>query len=94
MNKKIAVELTVGSAYKIKSLGARDKVLETEGVFKGYTSIGSEEFGLIIELNHKHEDLSGKMRILPIPVILAIDVLEAKPDPHRDDDKEMSHYVG
>lgn len=94
MNKLTSMELTAGSAYKIISLGGKDHKLETEGVFKGFASIGSEEFALIMELNHKHGEMAGKIRILPIPVILAIDVLEAIPDEKKDDSKEMSHYVG
>jgi len=34
------------------------------------------------------------MRIIPLPVILAIDMLEVKPNQKKDDDKETSHYVG
>ena len=94
MNKKVSMELTEGSAYKILSLGGKDNTVETEGVFKGFTSIGAEEFGLIMELDHKHGEIAGKLRIIPIPVILAIDVLEAMPNQKKDDDKEMSHYVG
>ena len=30
------VELTEGSIYKITSLGSRDKLIETEGTFKGF----------------------------------------------------------
>ncbi len=94
MNEKSGLELTEGSSYKILSLGGKDNVLETEGVFKGFTSIGSEEFGLLMELNEKHGDMAGKVRIMPLHVILAIDVLEAAPNQLKDDTKETSHYVG
>jgi hypothetical protein len=88
------MELTEGSVYKITSLGGRDVLLETEGVFKGFISIGVDETGLLIELNHNHGDMSGKIRIVPIHMILLIDILESRENEKKDDDKLMSHYVG
>jgi hypothetical protein len=94
MNKKTKMELTEGSEYKILSLGGKDNVLETEGIFKGFFSLGVDEIGLLIELSDKHAEMTGKIRIIPLTVILAIDVLEAKPNKMKDDGREMSHYVG
>ena len=34
MNEKEKMEITEGSEYKLISLGGRDVVIETEGVFK------------------------------------------------------------
>jgi len=92
--KDTKMELTVGSVYKITSLGSRDSVLETEGVFKGFISIGVDETGLLIELSNSHGDMTGSVRIVPLHVILLIDILDAKEDIKKDDDKGMSHYVG
>jgi len=88
------MELTEGSVYKITSLGARDNVLETEGMFKGFISIGVDETGLLIELSKSHGKMAGKIRIVPLHVILLIDILNAKEDLTRDDSKGISHYVG
>jgi hypothetical protein len=94
MSKKNEIELTVGSEYRILSLGGKDHVLKSEGIFRGYVTVGMEEIGLLIKLNEKHEDMNGKIRIVPLHVILAIDVLDAKPDDENDDEKEMPNYVG
>jgi len=94
MDKKLEIELTEGSEYKITSLGGRDNALETEGIFKGFMSIGVDEVGLLMELSKKHDKMAGKIRIIPLHVILAIDVLEAKPNVKKNFDKETSHYVG
>jgi len=88
------MELTVNSEYKIYSLAGRENVLESEGVFKGFISIGVDETGLLLELNEKHENMTGKTRIIPLHVILAIDILKAEENQKIGDDKEMSHYVG
>jgi hypothetical protein len=94
MKEEKKMELTEGSVYKITSLGGRDVLLETEGVFKGFISMGVDETGLLIELNRNHGDMSGKIRIVPIHVILLIDILESRENEKKDDDKLMSHYVG
>ncbi len=94
MNKENKMELTEGSEYKILSLGARDSMLETEGIFKGFISIGVDETGLLMELNHKHGEMAGKTRIVPLHVLLAIDILKIEENEKKDDDKGVSHYVG
>ena len=94
MNDEKKMELTEGSVYKVTSLGARDVVLETEGIFEGFISIGVDETGLLMKLNKSHGNLAGKIRIVPLHVILLIDVLESKKNEKKDDEKGMSHYVG
>jgi hypothetical protein len=75
-------------------MGGRDKSIETTGIFKGFISIGVDEIGLLIELGKKHENMKGKIRIIPLHVILAIDVINAKPNNKKELDGEMPHYVG
>ncbi len=94
MSDKVNLELTNGSKYKIFSLGGRDNILESEGFFEGYINVGVDEIGLLIKLSEKHGDMENKIRIIPLHVILAIDILEAKPNNNDNSDKEMPHYVG
>jgi hypothetical protein len=88
------MELTEGSTYKITSLGGRDKSIETEGIFRGFISIGVDETGLLMELSESHSHMAGKIRIIPLHVILLIDVVNVKENEKKDDFKGMSHYVG
>ncbi len=94
MSKDKKMEITEGSVYKITSLGGRDNVLETEGTFKGFISIGVDETGLLIELSQSHGDMAGKIRIVPLHVILLVDVLDLKENEKKEEDKGVSHYVG
>jgi hypothetical protein len=94
MEKENKLELTEGSEYKITSLGSRDKMIETYGVFKGFITVGVDETGVLMQLNSKHGDMVGRMRIIPLHVILLIDVLAVKENEKKDDFKGMSHYVG
>ncbi len=93
-NEKYKLELTEGSIYKITTIGGRDKLIETEGTFKGFISIGVDETGLLIELSKHHGNMAGKIRIIPLHVILLIDVVAAKENNKKEDYKGMSHYVG
>ena len=94
MKNKENMELTTGSKYNIFSLGGRENVLETEGFFEGYINVGVDEIGLLIKLSEKHEHMVNKIRIIPLHVILAIDILEAKPNNNKDDEREIPRYVG
>jgi hypothetical protein len=94
MNDKPEVELTQGSEYKIYSLGARDRMVETIGIFEGYMTIGVEEVGLLMRLNDTEGEMAGKIRIVPLHAVLAIDILQAKPNDTKKDDSEIPHYVG
>jgi hypothetical protein len=95
MDKKEEWKLIDGSRYKIISIGGRDSSLETEGIFRGYATIGIEEAGLVIELQTMPEAAGEKLRIIPLHAILAIDVLDVKQHEKSDEDKEPSgHYYG
>jgi len=94
MNKKTEMELTDGSKYTIISIGGRENALETKGTFKGFMTMGVDEIGLIMKLDKEHGDMTGKLRIVPLHAILAIDVLDAKPNSKKDTEKEMPSYVG
>ena len=94
MDKKEEVKLNEGSRYKIISIGGRDNSLETEGIFKGYMSIGIEEAGLLFEMGETHGADKGKLRIVPLHAILAIDILDVKKHDKKDDEKEPTHYYG
>ncbi|RLF41828.1 MAG: hypothetical protein DRN12_02165 [Thermoplasmata archaeon] len=94
MKKEQKIELTIGSKYNIISIGGRDKPLESEGIFEGYISVGSDALGLLIKLSEKHKDMAGKIRIVPIQAILAIDIIDAKPRNTKERDREIPHYVG
>jgi hypothetical protein len=77
------VMLTVGSKYRIKSLESRDSPLITHGKFLGYTAIAHDE-GLCIELDSSHKEMAGRIRVIPVHVIIAIDILKAAEKEEKD----------
>jgi len=69
------VALTKGSRYRVESMETRDHTKVTKGIFRGYAAIGPDD-ALVIELDESHQELKGKLRIIPLHVILTVDVLE------------------
>lgn len=91
--KEERVQLTLGSRFQIRSLGSRDEVLVTRGTFKGVVSVGAAD-GIAMELDDSHEDLAGKIRVIPSHVILAVDIVEAKePDADHRSEETHIHYT-
>jgi len=93
-NNNEEFQLTEGSTYKILSIAGRQEPLSSQGVFKGYVTIGIEEGGIRLELDETHKDLFGKTRLIPLHAILAIDVIEAKEKCQPKEKKETHHYYG
>jgi hypothetical protein len=72
------LQLTLGSKYLIKSILTREQTMETEGTFKGVTTVGTSD-ALVMELGPKAGPLKGKIRLIPSHMIVSIDILEAAP---------------
>lgn len=82
------LELTEGSKYIITSLGSRDEPMQSSGTFTGYITIGNGG-AICLELDKTHKKLSGKVRIIPEHMILAIDVIKIA-DKKEEEEKEST----
>ena len=69
------VVLTKGSRYRITSMETRDKPLVTHGIFRGYATIGPDD-AICVELDSSHVEQSGKIRLIPCHMVIAIDIVE------------------
>ena len=87
-----SVKLTVGSQYRVKSLESRDAPLITHGKFLGYTSIGHDD-GLCMELDDSHKDMKGRIRVIPMHMIICIDIIRAK-DKEEEGERPTSAMFG
>lgn len=79
--------LIPGSYYLIRSAGSRDKPLETQGKFRGYATL-AEETALVIELEEPPEE-KGRLRFIPVPAILSVDVLRLAEKAEEPKEKQM-----
>jgi hypothetical protein len=94
MKDNAKFQLTVGSKYRIRSLESRDNPLVSQGVFKGYTAFGHDD-AICIELDEFHKEDSGKIRVIPAHMVIALDVLTAAEDKDlKEKDEEVSIYFG
>jgi hypothetical protein len=74
--KRPAIALTPGSHVRLRSAGPDDQAIESTGTFRGLVSIGGDN-ALAIELDGSGGEEKGRVRLVPIPAILAVDILEA-----------------
>ena len=94
MEKKTQVKLTEGSRYRIISIGGRENPLETEGIFMGFSTLGIDEIGLIMNTGENIQQKNGNTRIIPLHAILAIDILDEKEHIKKEEKSEANHYYG
>lgn len=85
-----AFVLTKGSKYRVISAESKEKSMKTVGIFRGYTSIGPDE-AIVMELDRPHEGGSSKLRVIPLHMILAIDVLEAVEEEEKEREPEKMY---
>jgi hypothetical protein len=74
--KKPTITLAPGSKIRVRSAGTRDEALLSAGAFRGLVSVGGEN-SLALELDDVHKEDKGRIRLIPLNAILAIDILEA-----------------
>lgn len=74
--KRPTIGLTPGSRVLLRSAGPDDQAIVSTGVFRGLVSIGGDN-ALAIELEGANGDEKGRIRLVPIPALLAVDILEA-----------------
>jgi len=74
--KRPVIALTPGSRVKVRSAGTETAAIVSSGTFRGLVSISGDN-ALAIELDGSDGEQKGLVRIVPVPAILAIDILEA-----------------
>ncbi len=80
--KRPAIALTPGSRVSLTSAGAEDKAIVSVGTFRGLVSIGGDN-AVAIELTGDGDE-KGRVRLIPVPALLAVDILEAaKPEEEK-----------
>jgi hypothetical protein len=88
--KKPQLALTPGSRVRVRSAGPDETALDSAGVFRGLVSIGGDN-ALAIELEGGAGEEKGRIRLVPVPALLAVDILEAaKPEEEKRADPSAS----
>jgi hypothetical protein len=74
--KKPLISLTPGSRVRVYSAGARDEPMESVGLFRGLVSVGGDN-SLALELEEGSREEKGRIRLVPMNAVMAIDILHA-----------------
>lgn len=74
--KKPSIVLTAGSKVRVRSAGGREEALLSSGTFRGLVSVGGDN-SLAVELDDTVREEKGRIRLIPLNAVLALDVLEA-----------------
>ena len=68
--------LTPGSRVRVRSAGPEEQAIVSLGIFRGLVSIGGDN-ALAVELESSDREEQGRVRLVPLSALLAIDILEA-----------------
>ena len=69
----------------------RERAKVTKGVFRGYATIGTDD-AIVIGLDDSHQEMKGKLRLIPLHVVLAVDVMEQVPGDSPKVEKQGTMY--
>ena len=86
------MELVVGTKCVVCSMGSEKETLVTKGAFVGNAYIGKED-GICIKMDSSHKEMKGKIRIIPVSMVISIDILEKKRN-RKQKEEDLSHYYG
>ncbi len=74
--KKPSITLSPGSKIRVRSAGTHEEALVSLGAFRGLVSLGGEN-SLALELEDGPKEEKGRIRLVPLNAVLAIDIVEA-----------------
>jgi hypothetical protein len=88
--KRPQIALVPGSRVRVRSAGPDEQAIDSTGLFRGLVSIGGDNT-LAIELEGGAADEKGRIRLVPVPAVLAVDILEAaKPEEEKRSDSNQA----
>ena len=92
--KKSSIVLTAGSKIRVRSANSQTEALVSNGTFRGLVSIGGDS-SLAVELDDTAGADKGRVRLIPLNALLALDVIEAvKPEEEKRSDPASPGYFG
>lgn len=91
--RRPAVALVPGSRVVVRSAGPEEEAIVSAGVFRSLVSIGGDN-ALAVELDGSVHEEKGRIRLVPLSALLAIDIIEAaKPEvEHRAEPTQSPAY--
>lgn len=92
-SRRPAIALVPGSRVIVRSAGPEEEAIVSTGQFRGLVSIAGDS-ALAIELDGSGHEEKGRIRLVPLSALLAIDIVEAaKPEvEHRAEPAQSPAY--
>ncbi|MGC8496891.1 MAG: hypothetical protein ACP5NL_02685 [Thermoplasmata archaeon] len=84
--------ITSGSKCVVYIASDHSGVEKTSGMFEKFISIG-EDLAMVIVLDEAHEELKGKIRIIMVNAISAIDILDLKEEVKKNEEDKATYFT-
>jgi hypothetical protein len=84
--------ITSGSKCIVYIASDHSELEKTSGAFEKFISIG-EDLAMVIVLDEFHKELKGKMRIIMVNAISAIDILELKEEVKKSEEDKATYFT-
>jgi hypothetical protein len=84
--------ITTGSKCIVYIASDHSELEKTSGTFEKFISIG-EDLAMVIVLDEFHKELKGKMRIILVNAISAIDILELKEEVKKSEEDKATYFT-
>ncbi len=86
------IELIPGSKCVVYLTTTNEEIAKVSGTFEGFVPVG-EDSSLCIRLDENHGDKKGLIRLIPVNMVAAIDVIELAEKKESDEKYEdTGHY--
>lgn len=84
--------ITSGSKCIVYIASDHSELEKTSGTFEKFISIG-EDLAMVIVLDEANKELNGKMRIIMVNAISAIDILELKEEVKKSEEDKATYFT-
>lgn len=84
--------ITQGSKCVLYIATEHSDVEKTSGTFEKFLSIG-EDLAMVIMLDESHKELKGKMRIIMVNAISAIDIIDLKEEVKKSEEDKATYFT-
>ncbi|MEM0161287.1 MAG: hypothetical protein QXO58_03315 [Thermoplasmata archaeon] len=84
--------ITSGSKCVVYIASDHSELEKTSGTFEKFISIG-EDLAMVLILDETHKELKGKMRIIMVNAISAIDILDLKDEVKKNEEDKATYFT-
>lgn len=84
--------ITPGSKCVVYISSDHSELEKTSGTFDKFISIG-EDLAMVIMLDENHKEMKGKIRIIMVNAISAIDIIDLKEEIKKNEEDKATYFT-